>query len=135
MTVSRIWFVFIPFLLLLYGCSQESDCFVADEVKNISVNQLDGSDYWLFLRTSGFGEKERFYELYEGTPKFNDCGVSQSKPIFEVHVDETEGVPVKLKISKDSMVLFYSGEGEKLESLDYISVEVNGLPNNLSPSI
>ncbi len=60
--------LFIPFIFVtsffMYGCSTEQDCFVSDSIKELKVKNLNEDGYFLFLRTSGFGEKEHFFELF-----------------------------------------------------------------------
>ncbi len=110
--------------LFMSGCSTEQDCFVADSIKELKVSQLNGEAYFLFLRTSGFGEKEHFFELFKFKAKFDDCGQTSSKPIFEVHVDDTEGFPVKLVISDDKMKVVYSATADNSLNLETIKVEI-----------
>lgn len=121
--ISFVIFILLT-LLFMSGCSKEQDCFVADSIKELKLSQLNEENYFLFLRTSGFSEKEHFFELFRVKPEFDSCGQTTSKLIFQTHVDDTEGFPITLIISDDKMEVVYSTNTENDLSLERIKVEV-----------
>lgn len=123
--MNRLFFLVI-ISLVISSCSNEPDCFIADSIKNLEITSLNKDGYTLFLRTTGLNDKENFYELFKGNPKFDVCGKTASKMVFQVHIDDTEGIPVKLIISNDNMNLIYSPADKYKIDLKSIKVEVQG---------
>lgn len=119
-------FFAISIVLFICGCSKEPDCFVADSIKEIKLSQLNDSGYFLYLRTTGFNEKESFFELFNAKASFDDCGQTSVKPVSQVHVDDTKGFPIKLDIYQDKIDVVYSAVNEKNISLESIAVEFHG---------
>lgn len=105
------------------GYSRQENCLVVDTVKELKAHQLNEDGYSLFLRTSGLNEKENFFELYQLNPKFDDCGLAMSAPIFQLHVDDTKGLPVKLLIFSNKMEMVYSNNTQSRIDLESITIE------------
>lgn len=110
-------------LLFLTACSNKPDCFVADTIKEITVHSLNEKGLHVFLRSSGFNDKEHFYEMYEGVPAFDDCGQSGSEPISQVDVDTSIGNVRKLIVKSNRLEIVYSND-ESSHSMDAVLVEV-----------
>lgn len=116
------------FLLAIFvfasACSSSTDCMVSDVVESVSEVEIEEKKYSLYLRTSGFGEKENFYELYDHVPEFDVCGVSRSSPISEVHVDTTAGSIVRLDIKENILSLRYSKDLDNAKNLKEVEIKV-----------
>lgn len=119
---TKFFFVYLLISCLLLSCSIDNDCFVADSIEKVKKISIDSKDHFLYLRTSGFNEKEHFYELYNFAPKFNDCGKSTTPPISDIHIDTTEGYVDKLIIKNNKLEIIYSKNDFKI--VDFSNVEV-----------
>lgn len=49
--------------------------------------ERNGKTYFLYTRTTGFQEKQVFFELYDQQPIFDQCGVTETKEIFATDYD------------------------------------------------
>lgn len=104
------------FMLVMLGfassaCSKMPDCMVADSIQEIGNESLNNKGLNLYLRTSGFSEKEHFYELYRGAPSFDECGITSADTLSQVHVDTSLGAPERLIIKNNQVEIEYkSGE-------------------------
>ncbi len=107
---------------MVSACSEEADCFVADSIEGINTADLGDAGYFLYLRTSGFHEKSRSYELFREKPQFDICGQTTSQAVFQVLVDDAEGIPRKLEISGDDMRIVYASHAEN--GIDFGSIQV-----------
>jgi len=94
--------------IFLISCSKNNDCFIADSIEKIKELYVANTVFYLHLRTSGFNEKEYFYELYDKNPKFNNCGKTSTKLISDIHIDTSKGKPIKLIIKDKKLVLLFS---------------------------
>ncbi len=121
----NLYIVFLAISFTLGACTSSNDCFVSDVVDEVKSVTVDSKEYYLFLRTSGFNEKEHFYELYDHKPKFDDCGLSKSTSVSDVHVDSTVGNVGKVVISDKSLNLVYSKDVSALLDLRKVTVETN----------
>jgi len=83
---------FIPIYLGLMSCSEpDQACSMAsDSVSVIDQLTVDGQDYFLIHRISGWHEKINSFELYNTQPTFNNCGESPLRPLFGASVDEKD---------------------------------------------
>jgi len=119
---ATVLFVFA----ILVSCSERDDCFIADSVEKIKEIHINDAIYFVYLRMSGFNEKEYFYELYNIAPKFDDCGKTKAKAISSLHVDTSEGKPIRLMIKNEKLSLFFSKKnGATAVDLKEISIETN----------
>lgn len=99
-------------LVAISACSKKPDCMVADSIQEIGNESLNNKGLHLYLRTSGFSEKEHFYELFRGVPSFDECGITTTDTLYQVHVDTSLGTPEKLIIKNNKIEIEYkSGEG------------------------
>ena len=114
----------VLFIYGLIGCSVNNDCFIADSVIKVKSIAMDGETYYVYLRISGFNEKEYFYELYRQEPKFDDCGMSNFDPLSDIHVDAEEGRVVAVIIENNRLALRYSIEASSNARLAQVPVEV-----------
>jgi len=121
----KIKFLFFYVLIssLFIGCAEEVDCFVADSVAKVRAVSVNNKTYYVYLRTSGFSEKEHFYELYKNEPKFDDCGKSNSRPISEAHIDTTRGNMSKLIIKDSQIKVIYSKDTPQI--VNYKNVQID----------
>jgi len=118
---ATVLFVFA----ILVSCSKRDDCFIADSVEKIKETHTNDTIYFVYLRMSGFNEKEYFYELYDIEPKFDDCGKSETKATFDLHVDTSEGKPITLIIKNEKLSLLFSKKNEvTVADLKEISIEI-----------
>ncbi len=121
---ATVLFVFA--LLILVSCSKRDDCFIADSVEKIKEIHINDTIYFVYLRISGFNEKEYFYELYDIAPKFNDCVKTEAKAISNLHVDTSEGKPITLMIKNEKLSLLFSKKNEATAvDLKEIFIETN----------
>jgi hypothetical protein len=117
----------IVYLLIASGmpaCSGNNDCFVAETTTPVKTISIGGVHHFLFLRSSGFNEKEHFYELYKKSPMFDECGKTDIAPISEVHLDTSEGMLVKLVIDERKLKIIYSKKVSQDTDLSNIPIEV-----------
>jgi hypothetical protein len=113
------------FLMLAFvtGCSNKPDCFVADTIKEITALPLNENGLHVYLRSSGFNEKEHFYEMYKGIPVFDECGQPGRQSISQVHVDTSIGYPQKLIVKNNRLEIVYSSD-DSSRQVDAIPIEV-----------
>lgn len=108
---------------LIAGCTNSARCFTADTVVPVKRISIAGDEHLLYLRSSGFSEKQSFYELYSNEPKFDDCGHATRAPLSKVDVDPGAGAVVGLVVDKHKLVIVYSKEGAS-SNLAGVPVEV-----------
>ena len=114
--------VLVMISVVLGACSSPGKCFTSDVVDELQRVNIENKEYHLYLRTTGFNEKEHFYELYGEKPIFDDCGLTESLLISEIHVDSSVGTVSKLVVSDNKLKLEYSKDG--LASLDLREVGI-----------
>lgn len=100
--------VYFIIISLISGCSDNHGCFVAETVTPVEKITISGMDHFLYLRSSGFNEKENFYELYKNKPEFDDCGKASLTPLSEVHIDSSKGMIVRVVIDEHKLTIVYS---------------------------
>ncbi len=110
-------------VLLIAACSNEQDCFVADRNEAVTTTSIGDKEYSIYLRTSGFQEKEFFYVLYPGVPEFDACGKSSVEELIITHINLDEGNPTKLVVSESEMIVEYIQDSSTATKLDSIAVE------------
>jgi len=116
---TMIWLVSI-YISLLSACSR--DCFVADTYDEIRDSRLSSKHLYLYIRTTGFNEKESLFQLYSIQPVFDECGIPSVEPVAEEHVDTSAGNVDKLIIDKNRIILVYSKNTKT--SLNKVSLEL-----------
>ncbi len=124
MRLKKLFIVLFAFNLLM-ACSEGGDCFVADSVEKIEELHINDTRYFLYLRTSGFNEKESFYELYDKEPIFDNCKKAGIRPVSDLHVDTSAGTPVKLIIKNNKLSLLFSNNANDSVGLREVLIEVN----------
>lgn len=92
------------------GCRTSSDCFTSDSLEQLEIFNMDNNRYSLFLRISGFQEKEAFYELYKGIPVFDKCGRPDIYAVSTIHIDTSQGSVSKLIVDEEKLDLIYSAD-------------------------
>lgn len=122
MKITAIVYFIITGAIL--GCSDNGGCFVAETVGQVQKINISGADHFLYLRSSGFNEKEHFYELYRNEPEFDDCGKANLTPLSEVHIDPNEGTVARVVIDKSKLTIVYSKEKSQTNNLTSVPVEV-----------
>lgn len=116
--------VYFIFISLILGCSDNHGCFVAETVTPVKKITITGLDHFLYLRSSGFSEKENFFELYKNKPEFDDCGKASLTPLSEVHIDSSKEMIDKVVIDKHKLTIVYSKEKTQSNNLVNVPVEV-----------
>ena len=107
------------------ACSSGSECVVADSVLLVREISLNGADHFVYLRISGFHEKETYYELYDSIPEFDVCGKANRQAISEVHIDSMEGVASKLIVKNDKLIVGYSEKQSQRVDFKNMPVQVS----------
>jgi hypothetical protein len=82
------FFILIITFVITAACSEPSSnqCITVDTLK-----ELYSSDrYSVYQRISGFQDKSRIIEVYQGQPRFDRCAMPITPPVFEDSI-ETEG--------------------------------------------
>ena len=123
MKISKYVAILFVFNLLI-SCSKSNDCFISDSIVKIKEYNADNIIFHLYLRISGLNKKEYFYELYDEKPEFDDCGKTTTKLLSDIHVDDSEGNPVKLIIRDKKIILLFSKNGTNIVDLKKIPVEI-----------
>lgn len=103
----------LPFVLFMFAfcaCSKNPDCMIADSVEEIKNESLNKKGLHLYLRSSGFSEKEHFYELFGAAPSFNECAIATIDTLSQAHVDTSLGTPDKLIVKNNHIVIEYSND-------------------------
>lgn len=108
--------------VFLVGCSNEPDCLTSDTLREVAT--VDDTRQ-IYLRVSGFQEKEFFYELYDREPTFDSCGKADIEPLAVSHIDRGQGVPSAINVSESSVEILYSEEGDTVSEAGLTSVKVN----------
>ena len=108
----------------LVSCSRETDCFIVDSVKFVKAIKIDNSDYFIYLRISGFHEKEAFYELYESKPTFVDCRQADILSISDAHVNLLQGGVSKLVVDDRKLSVVYTKDSVQEVDLKDVPIEV-----------
>lgn len=94
--------------VFLSGCSNEPDCLTSDTLREVETVE---DTRHLYLRVSGFQEKEFFYELYDQEPSFDSCGVANIETVAVAHIDREQGVPSAIDVKEASIEILYSEDG------------------------
>jgi len=112
----------------LVACSPERECFIVDSVKLVKMIETEGSNYFIYLRISGWHEKAASYELYKGRPTFGECRWPSISAISDTGVDPSEGIVSKLIIDKNLALIavHVAGNDQKIDLID-VPVEVEML--------
>ena len=103
----------LPIVLFVFAfcaCSKKPDCMIADSVEEIKSESLNKKGLRLYLRSSGFSEKEHFYELFGSTPSFDECGLATIDTLSQVHVDTSLGKPDKLIVKNNQIEIQYTND-------------------------
>lgn len=111
--------------MLTTACSNEEDCFVAARNEAVATTSIGDKEYSIYLRTSGFQEKEFFYVLYLGVPEFNVCGKSSTEELTITHINLDEGDPVKLIVGDSEIIVEYAQDSSTATKLISIAVETH----------
>lgn len=113
----------LSFLLLL-SCTANTDCFTADSVKQIKSFDVNSHAYFVYVRVTGFQEKETYFELYDNVPVFDDCGKPNISIVSAVHVDSMQGSVSKLVIDDKNLKVIYKKNQMGDNSYDSIPIEI-----------
>jgi len=113
------------FVVNIIACSAETDCFIADSLTPLKTVKIEGTDYFIYLRISGFQEKIAYYELYKDKPVFDVCGQSSIEAIYGDSVDPALGTVSKLMVMNDKLIIIYSKDRSSIIELKNVPVEIN----------
>lgn len=111
-------------MITISGCSAKNDCFTSDSIEQLKVFKVNNVKYSLFLRISGFQEKEAFYELYKGVPIFDNCGQPNSNYVSTIHIDTNRGAVSKLIVEETNLDLIYNANGNGHTNYKDINIEI-----------
>ena len=80
-------FLVLISLVWLLSCSNENiedeSCPITiDSVSIVDSMEVEGINYYLVYRISGWSDKTEILELYDAEPIFDHCANSDTKPIF-----------------------------------------------------
>ena len=101
-----IAWLFLILIGLQTACSK--DCLVADTNEEIQDAKLNKNHLYLYIKTTGFNEKERFIQLFSAKPEFDACGTPSVEPVTERHIDASAGNVEKLIIQNAQIKVVYS---------------------------
>jgi len=109
---------------ILAACSADIDCsgFPQGSIKKIKSFSYLGQPSYLYLRVSGFQDKQFFYELYDHEPKFDTCNMTSSEPILEDHVFEQDNFASHIEINENQMAVIYTDT--KPANYDFESIDI-----------
>ncbi|MGD9008183.1 MAG: hypothetical protein PVG41_09685 [Desulfobacteraceae bacterium] len=113
----------LSFILLL-SCTANNDCLTADSVEQIRSFDVNSHAYFVYVRISGFQEKETYFELYDNVPVFDDCGKPNIPIVAAVHVDPTQGVVSKIVIDDKNLKIVYKKNRIEAIGYDRIPIEI-----------
>lgn len=103
---TRLVWLFLILISLLTACSR--DCFVADSYEEIHESKLNNIHLFLYIKTTGFNEKQQSFQLYSVRPVFDDCGMPSVEPVAEEYIDVSAGYVEKLMIKNGRITVIYS---------------------------
>lgn len=112
---------------ILAACSTETECLIADSIHPVKMINVDGSEYSIYLKVSGFHDKVSFYELYKGKPIFDACGKPSSLAISEEPIDSSLGTVSKLVVDTRGLRIVYTENGSQEVDLKNVPVEIKSL--------
>ena len=120
----RMILIFTVVVSILSACSGDIDCsgFPQGSIKKIKSISYLGEPSYLYLRASGFQDKQFFYELYDHEPTFNTCNMTSSEPILEDHVFEQDNYVSHIEIGENKMSIIYTDS--KPASYDFESIHI-----------
>lgn len=112
---------------ILWACSSDTDCsgFPQGSIQRIQTIVYLGEPAYLYLRVSGFQDKQFFYELYDHKPVFDHCNITVSKPILEDHIFEQDNYVSHIEINKNKMAIIYTNA--KPANYDFESIDIKVL--------
>lgn len=87
--IQNRWLAATLFSAVVFGliACNAPECTVSPQLHLADTLQYKGTTYFLYTRTTGFQEKQVFFELYDKQPIFDQCGVAQVKEIFATDYD------------------------------------------------
>lgn len=129
--MDRVMEIKIPFLSLVFitllnfsGCTPSEDgCLTRDKLTEIRILKINNTDYYLYLKISGWHDKVVFYELYDKKPVLDACNKANILPIADIVVSPENGTASKLIIKDKQLFLNYTKEKTK-ELLENIFIEL-----------
>jgi hypothetical protein len=129
----KILRIILPIIAtVLVACSNDTNCLIADSIHPIKMINVDGSEYSIYLKISGFHDKVSFYELYKGKPIFDECGWPNTLAIAEEPVDPSLGAVSKLVIDARRLHIVYTENKFQKVDLKNVPVEIKSLTNKSS---
>lgn len=106
------------------GCAQpDEECLVADTLEVADQETVDGTEYVLIRRTSGWSDKAEILEIYAGSPQFDACGQPKQPPLADHPVDPGLGSPVIASFQHGELKVEYA---ERQDSRQGIKLAIPG---------
>lgn len=109
---------------LIVACGTKNDCFTSDNVKQLKMINHNNRSYSIYLRISGFQEKESFYELYEGVPSFDDCGKPSIQAKSTVHIDSIQGSVSRLILDGEKLYIVFKKDSSDNANFEDVKIEI-----------
>ncbi len=109
--------------LTIAACSNQGcEDSIVDDVRLADSIVFEGTEYYLYMRTTGWNDKAVYFELYDQKPSFNECSKSKIKPIYDVVYDDYPDVKYVKEIN------LQLDQAEKL-SIAYTTEKSEGISN------
>ncbi|MGO3452785.1 MAG: hypothetical protein ACTIM4_16150 [Marinomonas sp.] len=110
----------VPLLFSCFGVEDNDSCSITvDSVKIIDSYQVEGNNYYLVYRVSGWNDKTEILELYDKKPVFDHCSKSNIEAVFGD----------SLELSKKITHVYLNPDQNTLE-VEYADGLVDGKSNN-----
>lgn len=110
--------------LTLYTCFHNTDNSIdMGKVKFIDTATVDGKEYTLLMRQTGFQDKVQFLLLYPNDMVFDSCGEPIGKEIATEMIDYFAGTndivqwPDKIEIKNRQIIIHYTKDVNKSKPL------------------
>jgi hypothetical protein len=111
--------------LPMAACCSTGDCWVADQIVMMETGvKLGEKNYSLVRRISGFQEKIISYELFEGLPVFDNCGVTGRDPVAYESYDPGQGLVKGLVLKNGRLKIVYTRNPVEEVSVDKLKLVV-----------
>ncbi|EGU61524.1 hypothetical protein VINI7043_22036 [Vibrio nigripulchritudo ATCC 27043] len=114
----------VAIFMALTGCSNEQDCFVADNVTLIKQLEINSSNYFLYERVSGMSDKMSIVELYREQPSFDECGDASAESISQVPLDIDGNQPTVITVSENFVDILYSDQPYSDQKVEDLKIEI-----------
>ncbi len=118
------------FLWFVWKVGSGFDCGYSNSYAVIDSIRAEGKEYHLVLSTSGFSDKVRILQLYQGGLNFDECHVPTNDPLYSEVIDEPERGPIinewvhKVYLEGDKLEVLYSSEIKDVKKVSELALEI-----------